>query len=119
MPPTPQTSTPRLCCDLTLLLPGSASAAVVVAAVVLLLLLLLLVLVGGWWWELVEGGCGGDVGRHQEAPGCCMSPGSFRELQEASGDPRKPQDAPECFRELERAKSVIGVAKIDPREPNL
>ena len=67
----------------------------------------------------------GGIKSSQEAPGRTR----IRELQEAPGGPRifrklqgcsrMQQGAPECFRKLERAKSMIGVAKIDPREPNL
>ena len=64
----------------------------------------------------------GGIRRPQEAPGRTR----IRKLQEAPGGPRKfqgcsrrPQDVPECFRKLERAKSVIGVAKMDTRDPNL
>ena len=67
----------------------------------------------------------GGIRRSQEAPGRTR----IRKLQEAPGEPRmfrklqgcsrRPQDVPECFRKLARAKSVIGVAKINPRDPNL
>ena len=64
----------------------------------------------------------GSLRRHQDTPG---SPRTHQD-QEAPGGPRKlqgcsrrPHDVPECFRKPERAKSVIGITKMDPREPNL
>ena len=67
----------------------------------------------------------GGIRRPQEAPGRTRirklqeAPGGPRMLRKLQGCSRMPQGAPECFRKLERAESVIGVAKMDPREPNL
>ena len=70
-------------------------------------------------------GASGGIRRPQEAPGRTRirklqeAPGCPRMLRKLQGGSRRPQDAPECFRELERAKSVIWVAEMDPREPTL
>ena len=67
----------------------------------------------------------GSLRRHQETPGSPRThqdqeaPGDSRMFRKLQGCSRRPHDVPECFRKPERAKSVIGVAKMDPREPNL
>ena len=67
----------------------------------------------------------GSLRRHQETPGSPRThqdqeaPGGPRMFRKIQGCSRMPHDVPECFRKFERAKSVIGVAKMDPREPNL